>query len=130
VALPPTEPPIAADVPLWQIADNAAPAFAVGAALVAVPPTIFVHVVPLNTCNSPAVQQSVHQMISPAAGLAMAIRWACVIRGGNKPLVVLVTSNSAEALGVVVPMPTWAFTPPPQNAENQHVKFFHNKILK
>ena len=30
-----------------------------------------------------------------------------VIRGGKKPLVVLVTSNSAELAGVVVPIPTW-----------------------
>ena len=68
------------------------------------------HTVPLLTCNSPALPQSVHQTISPVAGLAMASLWACVIRGGNKPLVVLVTSNSAEAWGVVVPIPTWEKT--------------------
>ena len=33
VAPPPILPPIAAEVPLWQIADNAAPAVAVGAVL-------------------------------------------------------------------------------------------------
>jgi len=52
-------------------------------------------------------------MVSPVAGLLMALRCVVVKRGGKKPLVVLVTSNSAEALGEVVPMPTWAFTPPP-----------------
>ena len=51
--------------------------------------------------------------MSPVAGDKMALRWAAVIRGGNKPLVVLLISNSAEASGEVVPIPTWAFTPPP-----------------
>jgi hypothetical protein len=69
-------------------------------------------------------------MVSPVAGLLMALRCVVVKRGGRKPLVVLVTSNSAEALGLVVPIPTWALTPPPQNAKNQHVKFFHDKRLK
>jgi hypothetical protein len=39
-------------------------------------------------------------------------------------------STSKSLLGVVVPIPTWALTPPPQNTENQHVKFFHDKRLK
>ena len=43
----------------------------------------------------------------------MALRWSCVIRGGKKPLVVLAASKTAEALGEAVPIPTWAFTPPP-----------------
>jgi hypothetical protein len=51
-------------------------------------------------------------MVSPVAGLLMALRCVVVKRGGNKPLVVLLTSNSAEASGEVVPIPTWAFTPP------------------
>jgi hypothetical protein len=46
----------------------------------------------------------------PVSGLAMAERCASVIRGGNKPLVVLETSNAAEAAGVVVPIPICAFT--------------------
>ena len=65
-----------------------------GTAALAVPPIIFVQIVPLLTCNSPAVPQLVHQTISPAAtGLAMAFLSACVILGGKKPLEVLVTSN-------------------------------------
>ena len=43
--------------------------------------------------------------MSPAAGVAMAARWARVMRGGRKPLVVLLTSSTALALGVVIPMP-------------------------
>ena len=64
-----------------------------GTAALAVPPIIFVQIVPLLTCNSPAVPQLVHQTISPAAGLAMAFLWTYVILGGKKPLAVLVTSN-------------------------------------
>jgi hypothetical protein len=30
------------------------------------------------------------------------------MRGGNNPFVVEVTSNAADACGVVVPTPTWA----------------------
>ena len=37
----------------------------------------------------------------------MAARCAAVILGSNKPLVVLVKSNCAEAAGVVVPIPTF-----------------------
>ena len=64
-----------------------------GTAALAVPPIIFVQIVPLLTCNSPAVPQLVHQTISPAAGLTMAFLSAYVILGGKKPLEVLVTSN-------------------------------------
>jgi hypothetical protein len=49
----------------------------------------------------------VHQTKSPDAGEAIAFFCAYVILGGKKPLVVLVTSSSAEAAGVVVPIPTW-----------------------
>ena len=38
----------------------------------------------------------------------MALRCASVIRGGKKPLVVELTSNCADAFGVVVPIPVWA----------------------
>ena len=37
----------------------------------------------------------------------MALRCASVIRGGKKPLVVELTSNCADAFGVVVPIPVW-----------------------
>ena len=40
------------------------------------------------------------KMVRPAAGLAMASRWTVVIRGGSRPLVVLLTSRTAEAAGV------------------------------
>ena len=40
----------------------------------------------------------------------MAFICTSVIRGGKNPLVVLSTSNTAEASGVVVPMPVWADT--------------------
>jgi hypothetical protein len=69
---------------------------------------MFVQTVPLLTCNSPAVPQSVHQTISPAAGVAIVFLCACVIRGGKNPLLVDVTSNTAEAFGLVVPIPTCA----------------------
>ena len=75
--------------------------------VLAAPPITLVQVVPLKTCNSPAVPQFVHQTISPAAAETMAFLWVCVILGGSIPLVELVTSNSAEASGVVVPIPTW-----------------------
>jgi hypothetical protein len=49
------------------------------------------------------------KIIKPAAGLTMASRCVVVIRGGNSPFVVLLTSNCADAAGVVVPIPTfWA----------------------
>jgi hypothetical protein len=48
------------------------------------------------------------KMIRPVAGLAMASRSAVVIRGGNKPLVVLLMSSCAEATGLFVPIPTCA----------------------
>jgi len=35
----------------------------------------------------------------------MALRCACVIRGGRKPLVVLFISSSDDALGAIVPIP-------------------------
>ena len=44
-------------------------------------------------------------MTSPVAGEAIASRWAVVIRGGKKPLVVEATSSTAEAAGTP-PMPT------------------------
>jgi hypothetical protein len=45
----------------------------------------------------------------PVAGVTIKLRSAVVIRGGKKPLVVLFRSNTADAAGVVVPMPTfWA----------------------
>ncbi|MEI9911025.1 MAG: hypothetical protein WDO71_15925 [Bacteroidota bacterium] len=39
----------------------------------------------------------------------MPVRWAAVMRGINKPLVVDVISNWAEGSGVVIPMATWAW---------------------
>jgi hypothetical protein len=49
------------------------------------------------------------KIIRPATGLAMAFLSLVVILGGKKPLVVLLTSNCADAAGVVVPIPTfWA----------------------
>jgi hypothetical protein len=59
----------------------------------------------------------------------MASRCASVIRGGKKPLVVLVTSNAAEATGVVVPMPTWAKRPDDARtiAKNK-IRFFINNL--
>jgi hypothetical protein len=45
-----------------------------GTAKLAGPPIKLVQLVPLLTCNSPAVPQFVHQTISPAAGLTIAIR--------------------------------------------------------
>ena len=41
----------------------------------------------------------------PVAGDAIASRCAFVIRGANNPCEVLVMSNNAEAVGVVVPSP-------------------------
>ena len=43
---------------------------------------------------------------NPVAGLLIASRWVLVMRGINAPLVVLLTSNSADADGLDVPMPT------------------------
>jgi hypothetical protein len=50
--------------------------------------------------------------MSPVAGLAMVVISAVPVNvtlGGKNPLLVLFTSSCAEVLGVVVPMPTWAF---------------------
>ena len=38
----------------------------------------------------------------------MAVRCDCVIRGMSSPLLVEVISSMDEALGEVVPIPTWA----------------------
>jgi hypothetical protein len=49
------------------------------------------------------------KIIKPVAGLAMAFLSVVVIRGGNKPFEVLFRSNTADAAGVAVPIPTvWA----------------------
>jgi hypothetical protein len=42
-----------------------------------------------------------------------------VTRGGNNPLLVALTSNFAEASGVVVPIPVWAF--PLRNTKNNAI---------
>jgi hypothetical protein len=44
---------------------------------------------------------------SPDAGVAMAFICTLVIRGAKNPLLVLLTSNAAELLGVEVPIPIW-----------------------
>jgi hypothetical protein len=45
----------------------------------------------------------------PVAGVTIKLRSAVVILGGKKPLLVLFRSNTADAAGVVVPIPTfWA----------------------
>jgi hypothetical protein len=62
------------------------------------------HPVPLNTSKQLMV---VLYIVRPSAGLLG--RFAFAILGGKKPLVVLLNSNSAEAWGVLVPMPTWAY---------------------
>jgi hypothetical protein len=79
-------------------------------AVAAAPPTMFVHALPLYTWISPDVPQLLHQTTKPAAGLGMSLRWASVIRGGRKPLVVELTSSCAEGLMFAgdTPMPTWA----------------------
>ncbi|MBL0357718.1 MAG: hypothetical protein IPP72_12915 [Chitinophagaceae bacterium] len=48
-------------------------------------------------------------MVRPTAGELIRSRWAVVIRGGNNPLLVELTSSTADALGVLVPTPTCAF---------------------
>ena len=74
------------------------------------PPPAFVQTFPSKTWSSPSPgPQLEHQMSSPAGGLAMASLCAADMRGGRKPLVVELTSSCAAALGLVVPMPTWAF---------------------
>jgi hypothetical protein len=52
--------------------------------------------------------QVIQYDINPSAGFAIAFISSEVIRGGKKPLVVLVTSSAEEGAGVVVPIPTWA----------------------
>jgi hypothetical protein len=55
------------------------------------------------------VLEVVLYICNPVAGLAMESLCTVVILGIKKPLVVEVTSNFAEAFGVVVPMPIWAW---------------------
>ena len=47
-----------------------------------------------------------------------------VIRGANIPLVVLVISNTDEASGDEVPMPTWAWAVSAMNAASNSAIFF------
>jgi hypothetical protein len=58
------------------------------------------------------------KMIKPFAGEAIALRWAVSILGGKKPLLVLLTSNWADAAGVVVPIPTFCPLAVPINTKS------------
>jgi hypothetical protein len=63
-----------------------------------------------------------HHIINPGTGFEMAMRCAAVIRGSKKPLVVLLKSNSADAFGVGVPMPTFCVC-----ADNVKKQIMHRK---
>ena len=64
--------------------------------------------VPRLTWRSP---RSVLYTISPVAGRTMASRWAVLIRGNSRPLLVLCKSKSAEGFGVEPPITIWAYNP-------------------
>jgi hypothetical protein len=52
--------------------------------------------------------------INPVAGLVIGLAALVAVKatlGGKKPLLVALTSNLAEASGVVVPIPVWANAP-------------------
>jgi hypothetical protein len=52
-----------------------------------------------------------------------------VILGGNKPLVVLLTSNCADAAGMAVPMPTCARGTAIVNSKKENKKYFINIVV-
>jgi len=62
-----------------------------------------VHADPSQNCGAPSV---ILKMISPVAGEPIASHFVAVMRGGRKPRVVLDSSNSADAFGSEVPIPT------------------------
>ena len=68
-------------------------------------------------------------IIRPAAGLEMAPLCVVVILGGKKPLVLLLTSNSAVAAGVAVPMPTCAWATTVVNSKKTSKKCFINFVV-
>jgi hypothetical protein len=55
------------------------------------------------------VPQLLHHNNNPAGGVVMLCLCAYVILGGKNPFVVELTSNCADALGVLVPTPTCAW---------------------
>ncbi len=72
-----------------------------------------------NKVEMPKAATAAARQACPAAaiggsciGASMTMRCAAVILGGKNPLVVLLTSNWADAAGVVVPMPTPCAMPP------------------
>lgn len=78
----------------------------------------FFHVVPLYVCITPVLAsvavQSVQYRVKAVAGLLIASRCACVIRGGKTPCVVLIISSAAlAAVGV------------PNGVAAAHVEPFH-----
>jgi hypothetical protein len=73
------------------------------------PPAEFFHETPSKICSSPMlVPQLEHQIINPAAGLAIPLRWLAVIRGGRNPFELELTSSCADRFGLLVPIPTCA----------------------
>jgi hypothetical protein len=59
----------------------------------------------------------------------MASLCTVVILGGKNPLVVLLTSNCADAAGVVVPMPTCACIAVVVNSKKESKKYFINIVV-
>jgi hypothetical protein len=62
------------------------------------------------------------KIIKPVAGFSIVFRSAVVILGGKKPFVLLLTSSCAEELGLVVPIPTWAWSSVASNNKRQVAK--------
>ena len=60
------------------------------------------------------------KMSKPVAGSTIALRCAVVRRGGSIPRLVLCTSSSADALGVVPPMVVCPYSGAAANANNRH----------
>ena len=67
---------------------------------------MFTQLAPSNTRKPFSGIQLVQYTTNPSAGVAIKFICDAVIRGGRKPLVVVLKSNCALAFGVIVPIPT------------------------
>ena len=67
-------------------------------------------------------------MSNPAVGELMDVFWDAVILGTKNPLVVEVRSKADEALGELVPMPTWAWAESVISNVIRSVSFFILKV--
>jgi hypothetical protein len=78
--------------------------------------------------NNPAAEASAVDPDNPVTGANTLVEVSATL-GGKKPLSDALTSNFAEALGVVVPMPVWAKTLVEINRKRKIIRFILASIL-